>query len=85
MKILESATVDEMIAAILKAEIEAGRYKQALRNLMRSLDIRKIVAEQPDTSSRVQNEQRARILKCWRGWGADRLLFQGWPDGIEWS
>jgi hypothetical protein len=85
VKILEPATVDEMVAAVLKAEIEASRYKQVLRDLMRGLDIRRIVVDQPDTTSRVQNEQRARILRCWRGWDANGALFQGWPDGVEWS
>ena len=76
---------DEMVAAFLRAEIEGSRYESQVTTRMRQLGVTQTMVEEPDLASDAENELRSRLLTAYRGWRVDRLLFEGWPNGLVWS
>ncbi len=73
-----------MVAEFLKAEIDSPRWGGAVRNGLLKYHLPETVVRDPDVGDPVQNLARAAVLE-YRGWGQNTILFEEWPQGLEWS
>jgi hypothetical protein len=80
------AAEHEMVAAFLKAEFHSPRFGKITREvLQRSYPGRSDLIENPDVSNQQDNLARIELLQLGHGYGANRLLFEQFPDDVHWS
>jgi hypothetical protein len=89
MQELGPATADEMIRAFLRAEIDSPRFRSAqgllLRDQLHQLGVDAIhFINNGDIGNAQSNAVRREILRQWRGYGDDKLLFAGMPTNVAW-
>jgi len=74
-----------MVLALLRAETDAPRYhggcSQALQAIGRS---RATLIDAADLSNDTENRDRAHVLRLVRGYGANTMLFRGFPNDAAW-
>ena len=73
-----------MVAAFLKAEYSSPRFKDDLKKAMQSLAVDEAVITYADTTSKRENELRARVLGEYRGYRQNREMFEGLPNNLTW-
>lgn len=73
-----------MVAAYLKAEFSSARFGDELKKAMKELGVAENVVTRPDLKNEAENEQRARVLGAYRGYGQNREMFQDVPDNLNW-
>ena len=61
MRLIGDATVDDMVLAFLRAEVDAPRYRQFFVNLDRRL------IDAPDLTNPAENRMRRQMLDSYRG------------------
>lgn len=85
MRLTGTSSVDEMIAAFLRAEIDADRWApgQVLPRLAAHGWPESLVRD-PDTTSVAENTMRAALLREYRGWQTETFLFVAFPPDLEW-
>src|SRR6266478_1183605 len=80
------ASENEMVLAFLRAEIDAPRYRdgcsQALRAIGRS---RATLIDAADLDNDTENRDRTHVLRLVRGYGANAILFRGFPNDVAWQ
>jgi hypothetical protein len=80
---------DEMVLAFLRAEVDSPRFRNAqglvLRDHLRQagLDPNALI-DKADLGDLQASAQRREILRWWRGYGDDKLLFRGLPIDVSW-
>lgn len=84
MKFIRLACEEEMVAAFLAAEIASPRHGKKLRQLVRRGILSKRLCTKPNLSSPRENKVRAQALDTSRGYLRRKLLFEGYPRGVEW-
>jgi len=86
---LGPATADEMVLAFLRAEIDSPRFRSSQGLLLRELlqqigyDPNSLI-DSGDIGCAQANAVRRDILRQWRGYGDDKLLFAGMPTDVAW-
>jgi hypothetical protein len=84
MRLLKSASEDEVIAAFLRAEIDSDRYGRKLRGLL-ARDRRKPgVLQHPDLADDYENRYRRRLLDEHRAYERREEMFGGFPREVDW-
>jgi hypothetical protein len=75
----------DMVAAFLRAEISSPRYAQCiLPNLAYNNLPRGPLIDRPDLENQEHNAIRRTLLQVYRGYGANSLLFMGFPMDVTW-
>ena len=74
-----------MLAAFLLGEIDSPLWSGAIRRHLHERRIPESSIRSPDLTDDTQNAQRAAVLGDYRGWNRNKMLFQHWPAGIQWS
>lgn len=75
----------EMVLAFLRSEIDSPRFQGACIAALRYLNTtREALIDNADLSDVNQNQQRAFVLSCGRGYGRGALLFMGFPPDVAW-
>jgi hypothetical protein len=84
MKLLHPIGEDEMVATFLRAELDSGRYGDALRGFLARDGRSDDVFRTPDLASAADNEYRRAILDDQRAYERREGLFLGFPTDVEW-
>jgi hypothetical protein len=83
---LGPSSENEMVLAFLRAEIDAPRYRdscsQALQAIGRS---RATLIDAAALNNDTENRDRAHVLRLVRGYGANVILFHGFPNDVAWQ
>jgi hypothetical protein len=77
-------TEDEMVLAFLQAEIDASRYRDLYNACLAALGFERILIDKPDLNDPGANQARKLVLRGARGYGANTLLFTGFPMDVRW-
>lgn len=85
MRIGEPVSVDVMIAAFLRAEVNSPRFGEPLARLLARDGQDTAVLARPDVDSPVENAYRAGLLAEWRGYGRNADVFTDLPDDTRWA
>jgi hypothetical protein len=84
MRITGQASVDEMIASFLLAEIDGARPNaDAIRRALTRYEWPESLVRNADLTDAAANAQRAQLLDESRGW-PDKWLFERFPADVEW-
>jgi hypothetical protein len=82
MRLIASASEEEMVLAFLQAEFRSPRFKSDVRRLLGGdADL----LYRPRLNDNVENEKRKQVLAAYRGFGRDDALFRGFPTSVEWN
>ena len=81
MNIIRDATEAEMVFAFLKAEIGSDRFGDHVRSCLQDLNL----LNEPDLGDEEANRKRSEALGCYRGYGRNAHLFEGFPSEVEWK
>ena len=77
-----------MVLAFITAEVASARFGALYQNCFDQLKPygfdRELLVDVADIHSSQQNTIRKQILKAIRGYGADQLLFRGFPSDVLW-
>lgn len=76
----------DVVIAFLQAEISSSRYsdKCILPLLYHNRLSREVLIDHPDLGSESDNGVRRMLLQAYRGFGANTLLFRGFPADVVW-
>ncbi len=85
MKFIRKSSEDEMIATFLLAELESKRFKGKILDYLSKKSIDKTIITNPDLRNNKQNIIRKNILKVYRGYGRNSLLFENFPSQLKWE
>jgi hypothetical protein len=83
MRILGPATEAEMVHAFLRAEAYSKRFGTLVRQFLGG-DL-SLIAKNVDLESAYNKNLRRTALAGFRGYGANTLLFAGFPSDVEWK
>ena len=83
MRLLQSASEDDMIAVFLAAETASQRYGPQIREILARLGQPHAIAAHPDTSDAAANAIRRQVLAAYRGYPAADV-FTGMPADVAW-
>ena len=84
MQVGDVVSADEIVASMLRAEIDADPWAQHIRAWLELFGWSDELVRLPDTSSPRENVRRARLLASYRGWGRGHYLFAGFPSDVQW-
>jgi hypothetical protein len=85
MRLLRSASEDEVVAAFLRAEADdTGRYRASIQERLGSDGEPLDTVRRPDLSDPRQNAYRRRLLGETRGFGRGDGMFVGFPLCVDW-
>jgi hypothetical protein len=85
MRLLRSASEDEMVAAFLRAEADnMGRYQAAIQERLGSDGEPLDIVRRPDLTDPRQNAYRRRLLGETRGFGRGDGVFVGSAPWVDW-
>jgi pimeloyl-ACP methyl ester carboxylesterase len=79
MKVMGSATEEEMVASFLRAEISSVRWARTILSLLQQYGLNRQLIDAPDLENVTENVARATILGDYRGYGQGHDLFQDYP------
>ena len=74
-----------MVGAFLKGELNSTRFSPALRNVMNELGADEKIITEPDLQNESENLLRKRIFGKFRGYGENQMLFEGFPQDVQWK
>lgn len=83
MKILRSASEDEMLLAFLKGELRSERFSGELRAALSCVGAPEALVTSGDLSSAQENDARKAVMSAFRGY-PDRDLFAEYPRDLTW-
>jgi hypothetical protein len=81
VRVLTDSNENEMVLAFLRAEFHSPRYKQWIRQ---ALGHDASLLNRPRLDDAAENAARKRVLSGFRGFGANTLLFTGFPMDARW-
>ena len=84
MRLLKSASEDEVIAAFLRAEVDSYRYGEKLRGLLARDGHEPGVLRHPDLADDHENRYRRQLLDEHRAYERREQMFGGFPRKIDW-
>ena len=84
MRLLETISVDAMVAHFLKTEIHSVRFRSALLSLLARDGKDESIVDNPNLLDSAENAYRAALLGEFRGYGRDADVFQDFPDDMVW-
>jgi hypothetical protein len=84
MKLLAQVPEAVMVAAFLKAEVNAARYGERLLDLLKQNRRDRSVLDAPDVTDDDANRYRAGLLGEVRGYGRNEDVFTDMPDDVAW-
>lgn len=73
-----------MVAAFLRAEISSSRYSKFVQPNLEYNGLSRDLIDSPDLENESHNYIRRMLLQAYRGYGANRLLFAGFPPDVSW-
>jgi hypothetical protein len=85
MRIVRTATEEEVVAAFLRGELESPRWRARLLDLLREDGVDASVVTSPRVEDASENAYRAALLDRHRAWLRRKGLFTGFPERVEWS
>ena len=83
MRVVATATEDDMVAAFLRAELDSPRFSASLEAALADAGLDHAIVRRPDTGDPAANAARRRVLAAYRGY-PDREVFTGLPAGTVW-
>jgi hypothetical protein len=83
MRVIAPASEDDMVAALLRAEVGSPRFGVEVLAALAHESLNRSLLQQPDTSDSAANAARRRILAAYRGY-PDREVFTGLPADTVW-
>ncbi len=85
MRLLDRVPESHMVAAFLKAEYSSERFADDLKRAMHTCHIEDAtLITEPHLDDTWENQQRAAILGCYRGYGQNREMFADVPEQMTW-
>ena len=84
MKILRSATEDEMVLSFLQRELDSPRFREPLKEELKAFGEGEELIRGGDFGDAGENRLRRQILDSLRGY-PDRGAFEGLPRVIDWQ
>ncbi|MFS8158790.1 MAG: hypothetical protein ACMG6E_00995 [Candidatus Roizmanbacteria bacterium] len=84
MKKIKEITDDEMISVFLKTEISSNRWSKAIIDLLEKDQKDRAIVDNPNLTSREENNYRKKLLGNFRGYGKNDLLFSNFPHDVRW-
>ena len=84
MRIQETLSENEMVAAFLQAEVDSPRFGGPILRLLARDGQDRRVLDAPDLRRAGENAYRARLLGEWRGYGRNADVFTDLPDDTQW-
>lgn len=85
MEFIRQSSENEMILEFLKAEYFSERFSDQLKNIMKKLHFNDKIITCADLNNAEENHSRKKLLSDYRGYGADKELFENFPNIIEWK
>jgi hypothetical protein len=85
MRFLRDSLEEEMVAEFLKGEIKSPRWQAKIKTIAHSLNIPIETINEPDLTIPEQNNQRAQLLKEFRGYRDKKGVFAIVPENIQWK
>lgn len=79
--IVRDATEAEMVLAFLRAEIDSDRFGDRVRSCLTDLGL----LHESDLGDEEANRKRREALGCYRGYGRNAHLFEGFPSDVKWK
>jgi len=76
---------EDMVACFLAGELSSARFSGGIRAALAAMSVSETLLTQPDLTDPMANETRRAILASTRGYGENRLLFECFPQHVEWS
>lgn len=74
-----------MVLAFLRAEVDSPRFREMVSSWLDGEPfLREDLIRRADLSDPAQNAARRRVLRSFRGYGADSMLFPGFPLDVTW-
>jgi hypothetical protein len=83
MRLLRSASEDDMVAVFLAAEANSERYGPQIREILAGLGQPCRIVEAPDTRDDTANAVRRQVLAAYRSYPTGDV-FTGMPAGVAW-
>jgi hypothetical protein len=83
MRLVGSASEDDMVAVFLNAEAASERYGPQIRRILARLGQPRAVVEHPDTGDEAANAVRRQVLSVYRSYPACDV-FTGMPADVTW-
>ena len=83
MRLLQSASEDDMVAVFLGAEASSERYGPLIREILARLRQPSSIVERPDTRDDAANAVRRRVLAAYRRYPTGDV-FTGMPADVTW-
>lgn len=83
MKILRSASEDEMLLCFLQGELRSARFREALLNALAQHAADESLILNGDSTDTAENALRKRVMSTFRGY-PDRDAFQDMPPVSQW-
>ena len=84
MKRIGDSSEDEMILAFLQAEIDSDKRRQQIKQVLESLKCDESIIREGDITNKLENSLR-RVLLDYRGFRFHDLLFNGFPEDVQWE
>jgi len=85
MRLVRSASEDEVIAAFLRAEIDSDRFGQSILTALEADHRPRAIVDSANLHDPQENTYRRSLLGRVRGWGRGEGMFQGFPAEVEWN
>jgi hypothetical protein len=83
MRILRTATEDEMVATFLAAEVNSERYGTQVSEILSRIGQTRSILDQPDTSDERANAARRQVLASYRSYPQGDV-FTGMHADVTW-
>ena len=83
MRLLRTASEDDMVATFLAAEINSEGYGARISEILRRLGQARSLLDQPDTSDEHANATRRQVLASYRSYPSGDV-FTGMPADVTW-
>jgi hypothetical protein len=83
MRLLRSASEDDMVATFLAAEVTSERYGPQITEILARLGQPRSMVERPDTRDEAANAVRRQVLAAYRHYPAGDV-FTGMPADVTW-
>ncbi len=80
---LEQTSEDAMVAAFLRAELDASRYRESIAYALTAISRDRTLLDAPDLTNPQDCADRKSVLQIYRGYPT-QMLFRGFPADCHW-
>jgi len=81
MQIIRDSSEEEMVLMFLAAEVDSPQFGRGARGALGEISL----VRNPDLSDATANARRKGALATYRGYGMNKLLFEGFPRMVAWK